>query len=471
MRRPDVGEIAGRVDGAQPGEELARRAPGGRGRRLEPGERVGVADAERGERQHRVGQVGARDLGRVVGAGAARSRAACRAAARGPGACARRARRAASAAARLILASASVGRPGPGRVRGDARQPRVDHRHHAVDGHRRLGDVGGQHHLAAPGGPHGARLLLERHLAVQRQHASVAGLRRARRARPARAGFSPAPGRNTSRSPSVSSRSEPPDRRRDLRSSGGDRRPRPRGEVLDRDLEAAPLAAHGGAVASAAPRERPRTGSASSVADIATTASSGRGLSRSRRSQASARSVATWRSCSSSSTTAETPRELGIGEQPPHEQPLGDEPAPACGDPRPRRSGRCSRRSRRRARRAPPPPGWRPGAPAAAAARAPRSPPRPAAARRAGRAERGWSCRRRAGPPRPPPPRRGRPSTISASASSIEGGQRGGASSSSGPRPSMRGEVSHETRASWWDEVGARPTFDACSVPSRAYRG
>ena len=44
-------------------EQLARRAPRRGGRRLEPGERVRVADAQRRQRQRHLGQIGARDLG------------------------------------------------------------------------------------------------------------------------------------------------------------------------------------------------------------------------------------------------------------------------------------------------------------------------------------------------------------------------------------------------------------------------
>ena len=55
----------------------------------------------------------------------------------------------------------------------DSGEPAVDDRHHAVDGHRALGDVGRQDHLGLRLTAHRPILLFRRQLAVQRQHCEV----------------------------------------------------------------------------------------------------------------------------------------------------------------------------------------------------------------------------------------------------------------------------------------------------------
>ena len=87
---------------------------------------------------------------------------------------------------------------------------------------------------------HGARLILERHLAVQRQHRETADARQRRPAPPAARLISPAPGRNTSTSPSLSSRST---RRTAPATCAASGRSSGAGQVIDRDVEHAALAA------------------------------------------------------------------------------------------------------------------------------------------------------------------------------------------------------------------------------------
>ena len=97
--------------------------------------------------------------------------------------------------------------------------------------------------------------------------------------------------------------------------------------MLDRDVEAAALAAHDRAGAPLARQKGPHRLGVERRRHREHR-ELGPGAARSRRSQARARSVATWRSCSSSSTTAATPAQPRIGEQPPQEQPLGEKQDP-----------------------------------------------------------------------------------------------------------------------------------------------
>ena len=124
---PDVGQAPVTVDRAQPGEQLARGAPGGGRRRVQPGERVRVADAQRREHQRQLGEIGAGDLGLVV-ARALLEVVARVQAQRASGAGAAGAARALGRRAWLIFAIASVGSPVQGECAAIARQARVDHR-------------------------------------------------------------------------------------------------------------------------------------------------------------------------------------------------------------------------------------------------------------------------------------------------------------------------------------------------------
>ncbi|GAO02033.1 hypothetical protein PSR1_00900 [Anaeromyxobacter sp. PSR-1] len=164
---PGGGGRAGGVHRAEVREQRARRLERGRGRRLQPLEVRGRPEA--GQRQQRLREVLAQDLRDlelgprvVVVARVEPHRAPGPRAAGAPGPLRRR-----GAADLLHL---ERGQAGPGRVRGDPGEAGVHHRHHAVDGDRGLGHVGGEDHLAARSRPHRAILLLRRQVAVQRQH-------------------------------------------------------------------------------------------------------------------------------------------------------------------------------------------------------------------------------------------------------------------------------------------------------------
>ena len=175
MRRPTSVSRAGASIAPSRREQLARRAPRRGGRRLQPGERIGVAHAQRRQRQRHLGQIGAGDLGLIVRAAAARSRGGCRGAARVPGACvpARPARCVAARLADLRRAPASAGRStgecAAIRARPESITPTTPSI--VTDDSATFVDRMILRRLA---GAHGARLLLERHLAVQRQHREVA---------------------------------------------------------------------------------------------------------------------------------------------------------------------------------------------------------------------------------------------------------------------------------------------------------
>ena len=310
MRRPTSVRAPAAVDRAQPGEQLARRAPGGRGRRLEPGERVGVADAERRRAS------APRRSDRRARSRAGRRRAALlevvlrvepqRASGPRPAGAAGPLRR---PTARLIFASASVGRPVQGECAAMRARPasttattpsivtddsatlvarttlrRPAGRTARVCSSSGISPCSGRIASVAACGQLGERGLRAPDLAGAREkHQQVAV--------------------------GLLAQELPHRRPRPRRSSGRSSRACA-GQVLDRRPRSARPSLRTVVARRRSPARNARTGSASSVADIATTARSGRAASRSRRSQASARSVATCRSWSSSSTTAETPRQL-----------------------------------------------------------------------------------------------------------------------------------------------------------------
>ena len=195
-------------------EQLARRAPRRGRRRLEPRERVGIADAERREHEQRVGEIGARDLGQRLPRALLEVVARVEAQ-RAPGA------RAAGAAGALRgggladLRDDQRRQPGPRRVRRDARQARIDHGDHAVDRDRRFRDVGRQDDLAPVA--RGARRAPAPPAASRRAAAARPGRRRraARRSPPARGGCRRRPAETPAR------------RRRARRAARGGRPPRP----------------------------------------------------------------------------------------------------------------------------------------------------------------------------------------------------------------------------------------------------
>ncbi len=139
---------------------------------IEPGQGARL-QLLRAQREHQLGEIEPLHLGRVV---------------RGPGvevvlgveAQAEPGRGAAGASRSLRrrglrdLLHPQRRQAGPGRVSGDPRQPRIDHRGNAVDGDAGLGDVGGEDHLALGAARDGAVLLLGRQLSVQREKDQIA---------------------------------------------------------------------------------------------------------------------------------------------------------------------------------------------------------------------------------------------------------------------------------------------------------
>ena len=83
-----------------------------------------------------------------------------------------------SAMAWLIFSISSVLMPRYGIVTRNARQPAVNHQPHAVNGERRLGDVGGHDDFALVVARHGGVLVARRQFAVQRQQNETFRLRR-----------------------------------------------------------------------------------------------------------------------------------------------------------------------------------------------------------------------------------------------------------------------------------------------------
>ncbi len=232
VRRPSCSTAPSRASSSRAAPHAAA------GGRVEPRQRIGIVHAQRRQRQRDLGQIGARDLGlrlaRALLEVVARVQAQRAARARPPGA--------AGPLCRRGLADpreGQRGQAGPGRVRRHSRQTGIDHAGDAVDRHGRLGHVRGQDDLAPLARAHGARLVLERHLAVQRQH------REGRDARQlGERGLRPpdlARAREEHQQVTVLVVAEKSaDRARDLR------RQRPivgRGQVLDRDVEHPALAA------------------------------------------------------------------------------------------------------------------------------------------------------------------------------------------------------------------------------------
>ena len=207
------------------------------GRRLEPAEAIEVDDAGAGELEHGLGEVGARDLGRLV-LGPRRE-------------VARRVEPQAEAGAGPSGASGALGRrgardlgdaerrqPRPRIVRGDPREARVDDGAEAVDGDAGLGDVGGEDDLPAILRPHGAILFGDGQRAVERQNEEIFG------AGDRREGLACATDLEGAGQEHEDVAVEPfgdelADRARDLRL---ERALVALGQVLDRDVEAAALA-------------------------------------------------------------------------------------------------------------------------------------------------------------------------------------------------------------------------------------
>ena len=134
-------------------------------RRGEPVEGARI-DPRAVHHQHRLGEIDARDLRRVV----LRARveiALVVEAERTPGAYATGATCALRRRCARDLPDLERGSAGPGIVRGDAREAAVDHRDHALDRDRGLGDVGREDHLATIGAGDRRVLLRRGEIAVQ----------------------------------------------------------------------------------------------------------------------------------------------------------------------------------------------------------------------------------------------------------------------------------------------------------------
>ncbi len=183
------------------------QAQAGAGGEFEPGQVVRVGQAPEGQLQDQTGEVRLQDLGRTLRRPASslllrpQPQAAARAeptgttgALLGGGPRDGLGHQADQTASRIVA-----------RLPGQAA---VDHGADAVDGHRGLGDVGGQHDppRRVRRWPQRAVLLGHRQRTVQRQHLRCRPCRRAPPARPC-GGRSPRhPGRNTNRSPGCSAR-------------------------------------------------------------------------------------------------------------------------------------------------------------------------------------------------------------------------------------------------------------------------
>ena len=302
MRRPSARDRAARRRrrAARAASSAALRR--GLGRRLEPAQRAEPGEPGAVELERRAGEIRARDLRhlerapgvvivlRVEPHHAARTRAA-RAA---------RALRAARAAHRLDLrataarSTASGARSARGRCR--SRRPR---RRSSPSVSATLVD---EDHLAPARRPHRAVLLVGGQVAVQRQHGEVE--QRARRRRGPRR--------------SAGSRRRPAGTRARRRRACPARARRTAAATCLPSGRSSGCSTCSIATGNVRPSERttgasPRnaaTGSASSVADITTSASSGR-RARSRATSASARSPSRWRSWNSSMITQPTPRSSG----------------------------------------------------------------------------------------------------------------------------------------------------------------
>ena len=172
-RAPDIGQAAGVAVGqalGQGAERAQQRLGLGHGvgvRLVEPVELGGFVDAGGVQHQHRPRQIGAVDFRRVVPG-------AIEVAALGPKPVARSRRGAAGAAGALVgggaadLLDQQRAKAALGVEAGDAGHAAVDHVTDAVDGHRGLGDVGGDNDFSAVAPGEGAILIGRWEVAVQR---------------------------------------------------------------------------------------------------------------------------------------------------------------------------------------------------------------------------------------------------------------------------------------------------------------
>ncbi len=320
------GERARRIERPQAREELLTGRHCHRGGLGEEPQLRHVRDPQCPGGEQQLRQIQPRDLRKIEGPARLEvvrrvepNRQACARSAGPPGALDRR--------GLADLSEPQGGKAGPVRVAGQLGEPGVDHDADPVDGDRGLGHVGGEDHLAPGRGRHHAGLGLERQLAVQRKDVDP---------EPGRAHAWPSGGAQGLVAPANLGRArqehqqialgpvpqEPAHRGRHLL---GERAIVRVAEVLDRDLEAASLAAH------------PRTvveelGDGLGVEGGRHDAHPEVGAARApqagqQRQHQIARQVALVKLVEHHRPDAP---ERGIGEQPPDQDPLGDEADPGA---------------------------------------------------------------------------------------------------------------------------------------------
>ena len=200
--RPSSVMRPSRIDRAELAQQRPRLGQRAGRRRIEEGERAGIARAPLREIEQHAGQIGGEDFRPRVGLERRGLRLV-------PQPVADAGLGAAGAAAALVGGGARHPHglePRQADVRlvaRHAREPAVDHDAHALDGERGFGDRGGEHDLAPAGRRRrdGAVLGLRVERAVERHHVDR-GIADALLAAASRCGgFPPAPGRNTSTEP------------------------------------------------------------------------------------------------------------------------------------------------------------------------------------------------------------------------------------------------------------------------------
>ena len=324
------------VDGMEVGEQLAGLGERAGGWRVD--EAQVVAATPRSEFEREPGEVGLGDLGRaVLGAGAVLDLAPQPV---------RRARLGSPGASRPLLGRRPTrrhrrqpGHPAAGVEARLAGEAAVDHDADAVDGQRRLGDVGRQHHPATPGPRRRQRsvLLGERQRSGEWEDVDVGSDGVAQQS--TRCGGSRrCPGRNTSTSPvcsrsarwtaattSGSIRFPPPGPGRDgrpPRRRPPAPRPPPDGDRGIQCISTSNMRPSLSTTGASSSVVRPST---SGVADIASSRRSGRIVEATSSASARPRSVVRLRSCTSSKITSTDAGQLRIVLQAAGEHPLGDD--------------------------------------------------------------------------------------------------------------------------------------------------
>ena len=197
------GDLARGIERTEPPQQIARAGQRRRGRRIQPAQLFGLGaphrEIQRQRRQVRDADFGRRDrrrdcVRRLRPRADNTRRAPC--GPRGPARC--------SAEAREMRCNSSRFMPLAGSNRLRRSRPGIDDDAHAVDGEAGLGDVGGEHDLAAPGPARAAAPRPVRRAASSPNSGSTSTSYPGRSSMPCTRRISPAPGRNTSMSPSTS---------------------------------------------------------------------------------------------------------------------------------------------------------------------------------------------------------------------------------------------------------------------------